>query len=331
VRLFGRKTSDEAANRVFLGAFGKHPGWDDHIEDLGLETEQLIRIKRLLYVEGISGNVDSGAWDKLSEVQRLEGFNHLFLWRMASDVVVGRMWSSMDGKGRTHYPMVVCAQCSGLPLRWVLKQVLPCLEGIKSRCVNTTSAVAVRSIIGDARRGLRQIGQHIEASTEDLGVSGGTLAVLADHPEMGKDHVGLLRILYKIELGMSADSASGGDPAARVVPGSLHIRVPASADSSGDTILLWLSFLFGELDRSNSMILLLPLDGSWVDIVAGEPTIKELFCIRASLEAIPRTSEIPYTLDPDFMDRVEQRIAASQAQGKETSSATSDSPVRRTW
>ena len=47
---------------VGLAAFGKHPGWDDHVEDLGLETESLNLAKTLLYVNGIGGQIDSGAW-----------------------------------------------------------------------------------------------------------------------------------------------------------------------------------------------------------------------------------------------------------------------------
>jgi len=313
---------------MFLAAFGKHPGWDDHIEDLGLETERLIGMKRLLYVEGISGNVDSGAWAKLSETQRLEGFDHLFVSRKASDVVVGRMWSSSDGKGRTRYPMVVCAQCSSLPLSWVLQQVLPRLEHAKNRCVSTTSASAVRSVIDDTRRGLRELAQHIEASPEGLGMPEGTLAALADRPEMGKNYEGLLRILYRIEEWISANDGGGSDTTTRVVPGSFYIRVPACADSPADTIVLWLRFLLGEFDRSDSVILLLPLAESWIDIIVGEPTVKEFYCILASLEAIPRTTDIPYTLAPDFIDRVGRRIAASSLRGKATFPASSDSPPR---
>src|SRR5262249_6263883 len=47
---------------VHVAAFGKHPGWDDHVE-LGLDTTRLAEVRQWLYVEGIAGNVDSGAWD----------------------------------------------------------------------------------------------------------------------------------------------------------------------------------------------------------------------------------------------------------------------------
>ena len=69
-----------------LGAFGKHPGWDDHIDDLGLETDRLVEVRRRLYAEGISSNVDSGAWDKLEDGARLPVFEHLILWLTPDEV-----------------------------------------------------------------------------------------------------------------------------------------------------------------------------------------------------------------------------------------------------
>ncbi len=314
-RLFARKASNEVTNRVFLAAFGKHPGWNDHIDDLGLETDLLVRLKRTLYLDGIGGNVDSGAWEKLTEGQRLEGFDHQFFYYAGRDPVVGRMWSSMDGKGRARYPMVVCAHCSGLPFSWVLDQVLPRLEYMRTRCVNATSSLAVKSILDDARRQLRDLTQQFDVSSSDSGMPEGALAAMARCPEMGKDHIGLLRILYKIEQGMPADSGRDGQPTTRVVQGGLHVRVPACGDSPSKTIRLWLSFLLEELDSSNPLILLLPAGESWIDILMGQPGAKEFYCLRASLEAVPKTTDIPYTLGPGFLERAEKRIAASRAQG----------------
>ena len=55
----------KSAPAAYLSAFGKHPGWNDHIDDLGLDTDALVTAKRLLYVQGISQNIDAGAWDAL--------------------------------------------------------------------------------------------------------------------------------------------------------------------------------------------------------------------------------------------------------------------------
>ena len=71
------KATPGTNKQIFLGAFGKHPGWDDHIEDLGLETASLVQAKTLFYVQGIGGEIDAGAWEKLDDSQRLAAFKHV--------------------------------------------------------------------------------------------------------------------------------------------------------------------------------------------------------------------------------------------------------------
>ncbi|NQU75273.1 MAG: hypothetical protein HQ546_03025, partial [Planctomycetes bacterium] len=135
---------DNAGDKgLFLAAFGKHPGWDDHVEDLGMETDRLVAVKRSLYSGGIAGNIDSGAWDALEGAKGLHGYHHEFIWLSEDDLVVGRMWSSRDGKGRTKYPLVVCAHCRNLATEWVLENILPRLEEIEGECRQTTSAEEV--------------------------------------------------------------------------------------------------------------------------------------------------------------------------------------------
>jgi len=305
---------EEAAPAVHLAAFGKHPGWDDHIEDLGLETGRLIDVKRTLYTHGIAGNINSGAWEKLADNERLEGFRHLFVWHTPRSVVVGRMWSSRDGKGRTRYPMVVCAECAALPLQWIAAEVLPRLEDVEARCVQTTDASDVRSILSDAARTLRLSAQGGAPVPEALTPSPRALAVLADRPEMGPDHQGLHRVLYEIERQMSAFHAGSAD---RTRTGTSmlraqQMRVPACAGTPVAAARLWLSFLLGRLDKATPILLVLPFGEPWLDVIAGGAGAQELYCVRASPEAVPLVTDIPYNLDADFVARVEEEIGASR-------------------
>jgi len=151
----GRRLNPGNGRQVFLGAFGKHPGWDDHVEDLGLESESLIFAKKLIYVEGIGGQIDAGAWEKLDPAQQLPSFKHVFVWHRSGQFLIGRMWSSSDGKGRTRYPMVICAHCVGVPLSWALDQVLPRLESMERACLQTRDAADVRAILARYRNELR--------------------------------------------------------------------------------------------------------------------------------------------------------------------------------
>src|ERR1022692_3057085 len=101
-----RKFSD-SGRYVALAAFGKHPGWDDHIgplpgritvADLGLETESLNLATTVFYVNGIGGQIDSGAWEKLDSTQQLSFFKHVFVWQRSGQILIGRLWSSSDGQ-----------------------------------------------------------------------------------------------------------------------------------------------------------------------------------------------------------------------------------------
>lgn len=235
------------APQISLAAFGKHPGWDDHIEDLGLENEALIQARRVLYSEGLGGNIESGAWDKLEEHQRLAGFGHIAIWRRGSDLLIARIWSSSDGKGRTRYPMVLCAHCAGIPMSWAISEVLPRLEKAQMRCEQTPKAGDVREIVQATRLKLRTALKgslrELTSWTGDDVVQDRELARLAESPQLQAyktepgsppppPRAGLLRILYQVEREMGAFIAGSGkdrkSAMANVRP--QQIRVPACGE-----------------------------------------------------------------------------------------------------
>jgi hypothetical protein len=296
-----------------MAAFGKHPGWDDHIDDIGLETDVLVTVKRILYIQGIGRNIDSGSWDKLEEDQRLEKFGHVFVWCMNGDVVVGRLWSSQDGKGRSSYPMVVCVQCSKLPLPWVLTNILPRLEEIEQACVGTTSADDVQRIIEDARNQIRELAQGCEPERKLKVKRSDVLSKLAELPEMGPDRQGLHRVLYHIDREI-VHAGSGGGKSVELRPAL--IRLPSSAPAEQESALLWISFLLAKFGLNMHILVIMPLRHSWIDIVIGEPTDLHFFCLRASISVVPLTSSIPYTMDSEFLAQTNQLIDDSQSDSK---------------
>jgi hypothetical protein len=287
---------------TFLAAFGKHPGWNDHMDDLGLQSEQLIELRRLLYVQGISGNVDSGAWESLAAEQRLETFRHLMLWRSGGSVVLARLWSSSDGKGRRKYPMIVAAQGDQLPAQWLIDNAGPILERLEGEFVATSDAAAVREGMDRARTELAELSLQAPAAAPDD--PRGPLAALAERPEMGPDHRALCILLYHIERDLAVflrgNRSPGGAPR--------HVRVPVCADSPAAALGLWSRFFESRLDPSAMMLLLAPLDGSWVDLIAGEPSSTQFFCVRARPGVLPLATDIPYNLDPAFISKVEQML-----------------------
>jgi hypothetical protein len=292
---------------IHLGAFGKHPGWNDHIDDLGLESPQLINAKRIFYVQGMSGNIDSGAWDHLSDEDQLKQFRHVFAWRVGDDLIIGRLWSSSDGKGRKRYPMIVCAHCGGLPMPWAFAHILPMLEKIEGECVAATTDSQVRSIIDRAREELRS---QIPGRDGADPAFPNPLATLATRPEMGAELRGLLAILYQVERELAPFRPhSKSDRSMQVAP--RHLRVPACAPTADEAMLLWLRFMLTQLDPNTPLCVIDPLDEQFVDLIVGEPTPTQLFCVRASAHKIPLTTEIPYNLDAEFISRSKGLIASA--------------------
>ena len=112
-KLLGREGGGETP-RLRAAVFGKHPGWADHMEEIGLETPGLVDLRRALYSEGIARVVDSGAWEALDDADRLERIEHTFVRRWKGTLTIGRLWSSEDGRGRKKYPMVVAVERDGL-------------------------------------------------------------------------------------------------------------------------------------------------------------------------------------------------------------------------
>jgi hypothetical protein len=305
-----RKMGQGAGRQVFLGAFGKHPGWDDHIEDIGLETGALVTAKTLLYVQGIGGQIDSGAWEKLDEISSIPEFKHVFIWSRAGQFLVGRMWASSDGKQRKRYPMVVCAHLAGLPLSWAISQVLPRLEELEQSCKAAQTAGEVRSVIATCLNNLRGAAAAAtpEAAT-NRPLSPEQTKLLNQFA--GPEREGLMRILYQIQSQMSA-----------YLPGRLNpktdlsgirpqqIRLPAAAELPGQTLQLWNRFFLSQLDPAAPLLFTLPLQETWLDVTLGEPSAQEIYCLRASPKAMPLASEVPYNLAPEFKTKAAAMVEA---------------------
>ena len=317
-RLRGGRVGAEPS--IHLAAFGKHPGWDDHIPDLGLETGRLIDTKRVLYLEGIGGNISSGAWDELPAEHRLPQFRHVFLSVQDSDWVLGRMWSSTDGKGRSSYPMVVCAECRGAHYRVIGRIVFDRLEALEAKCKATDSGPEVTTLSNAARDDLRSGVAGRAPRVPDAGPD--PITILAGRGELGQDRVGLIRLLYHLDRENAEFRRPSPANTSQKVKSSTwlnrlgkmrpqYARVPACAEHPFDTLALWADFLADQYAPGVPRWVICPLDERWTDLVIGPPSKSEFFCLRASPAKTPLTSDIPYQVDDSLLQQVNSLIEES--------------------
>jgi hypothetical protein len=310
---------------VFLGAFGKHPGWDDHLEensqapDLGLRTPSLVWTKQLLYEQGVGRNIDLGTWEKLEPTRRLEGFQHHFLWHGATGMVCGTMWSSRDGKGRTRYPMVLAAHAIGTHRRWTVASLFPRLEQLRGECQATERAVEVASALERARvdlRGAVADSGRSQSSISDL------LTEFVRHPQFGMDHEGVLRVCYQLEsqVGPFAVGKYSVREARNARPQEL--RVPAAGRDAVSVFICWTQLIRLYVDEAAPVLVIWPEGESWVDILIGEPTPEDFACLRTTPLHHPCVSDVPFNLDPAFRTRTQSRLE-TLVQGDQPKSQTS--------
>jgi hypothetical protein len=286
--------------------FGKHPAWNDHIPELGLEPERLVHFKQELY-EGITGNVDNGQWEKLEKDGQLKPWGHSFLLSGGGEPVAARCWYSRDGKGRDRYPMIAAALCGGMPLEWVSREAFPVLRSLQTQCEAATSADAVRAASAAAAAQLRGRVAAVAGPNADA------LARLASRPEFDPHRTGLLRVIYHLSRDYPADEKRPQSRHAEVRP--VAVRVPPCDDSAPAAAELWSKFFGQRLGDSVEVLCIVPDDLQWLDALIGPTDVSELFCLRAPLPVVPFTSEIPYSLDPRFVQQagnwIESRITAA--------------------
>lgn len=295
--------------RLLLAAFGKHPGWDDHIPGIGLETESLARLKQTLYVEGIGRQIDSGAWEKLEVDKRYDDFNHSFLWLYPDRLVLGLIWSSTDRKGRSKYPMVLCVEGQGIPPAYMVGAVQPGLCRLRDACRATSSPEEVERLCRAAQEQLTAMlagpaaGEHpgftpIEERRQ-----------FVEHADNGPDRLGLLRLLHELSLVPSLISGranDGGDASSRA---SEHLRLPLAARSAADSILLWGGFLVCSVADNVPVLVISRAGETYVEAIVGEPDPGDFFCLQSTPAAQPLVTTIPYQLGPTAPQDLEAVLA----------------------
>jgi hypothetical protein len=93
----------------------------------------------------------------------------------------------------------------------------------------------------------------------------------------------------------------------RILDGGGHLRVPACANAFADAAELWLRFLIERVPptahRQLPIFALQSIGQPWIDILVGRPPVADYYCLLATPAALPKTTDIPYNLDPDFVRR----------------------------
>ena len=282
----------ETNSRLHLAVFGKHPCWNDHMEDLGLTTPSLIQFKRRLYYEGISGRLDCGAWRDLAPESRIETFDHQLLSTGQTGVIFAVLWHSADGGGRAAYPMVAAAHflTSRLPAK--AGPVFEALEQVADDCRHAQDREAV------AQAQTHGLDRLIQAARALVPLSAQTWnreerETFLNHASFGEGGDGFARLFYAFTEYQNLHGSTKNTFCYRVTDGG----------AEAEALTIWQTLMRAQMDTSHSLLAVRCRQQTWVDLLAGEFPSEEFFRLKAKAQEIPLVTDIPYQVPDELKEQ----------------------------
>ena len=264
---------DPLSGRIHVAGFGKHPAWDDHIDDIGLATETLVLTKQLLYSEGIATQLASGAWDQIEKSGQAIEFDHRFVWGRDKQAIIGAIWASADRKGRTRFPMVICAQAGFDGLRAIGLLLAP-IERLGMLCREGKTQERIRDSFNQTYRELN--GAFFPASAGNL---------FSETSDPGENSI--LPDLITLSAGLKSQRPRASAETGRT--GRAHFRLTTISSQVKENLSFWSGFLARHSDSSLPYIIIAANGKRWIDLIVGEPIAGDFFCLRANEIALPAT------------------------------------------
>jgi hypothetical protein len=282
----------ETNSRLHLALFGKHPCWNDHMEDYGLRTPSLVEFKRRLYYEGISGRLDSGAWRDLPPAHRLEAFDHELLWTGPTGVIFAVLWHSADAGGRAAYPMVAAAHflTPRLPA-----QVGPVFETLQQVARDCREAQQRETVAAAQARGVDRLIQAARALVP-MSVQTWDRACREDfinHAGFGSGGDGFARLFYALTEYQNLNPASRNTFCYRVADGG----------AGTESLNLWQTLLRSQLEPSHSLLACRCRTQPWVDMLAGDFPGEEFFRLKAGPGELPLVTDVAYNVPDELKEQ----------------------------
>jgi hypothetical protein len=265
---------DPLDEKIQVAGFGKHPAWDDHIDDMGLKTETLVLTKQYLYSEGIANQLASGAWDQIEKSGNVIEFDHRFVWGRDRQAIVGAIWSSTDRKGRTRFPLVICAQAGFTGARSVDLLFDP-IERLGALCRQAKTQEEIREAFNHAQ----------------MEINYGILPPIDDHlfSRINQlDDQSILPALITLSAGLGNKRSRGQRETSK--SNRTRFRLAVVSSRPKDNLRFWSAYQAAQSAGSLLPCIVIAANGKeWIDLIVGEPVQNDFFCLRANQNALPDT------------------------------------------
>jgi hypothetical protein len=299
---------DPLSARIQVAGFGKHPAWDDHIDDIGLNTESLVLTKQFLYSEGIATQL--GAWNQIEASGSAVEFDHRFVWARDQQAIVGALWSSADRKGRARFPLVICAQADFVGVR-AIDHLFEPVERLGALCRKAKTQEEIREAFNRAQM---ELNYGILPS-----IDGNPFSRITDSTEES-----ILPALITLSAGLRK-RRRGAREAAKT-SGS-HFRLGVISSRAEDNLRFWSAYQAAQRAGAGLPSLIIAANGrGYVDLILGEPLETDFFCLRAGENVLPAT-----WIDIERTEKSKLESEAKDYLRAYKLGLTSSSAPRRSW
>ncbi len=286
-------------SRILLAIFGKHPAWDDHMEDIGIDTPSLADFKRWLYVDGIRSNLDSGAWEQLAEDRRVPAWGHRLLMTGPTGMILAHLWASSDGRGRRAYPMVAATHLPTSRLPVDLGPMFDALDTVRDVCVLAETREGVQAAARYGSGALESAARRLSPLPEE-GPSAEDRGAFLASLETGR--TGFERLLHVLSSELGA--LSPGIKTRRDAPVRARVyRVPVPPSGVEGALLLWHAFFRTQIRPEVIWTAVHAGGAPWADLAVGGLDGDCVFRFRTTPVEVPPLTDIPYNIPPETLER----------------------------
>lgn len=338
-----RLPKDSQTQGLAVSAFGKCPGWRDHIDDpvvVALNTPGLRRVADAFHLQAFQAALRTGKWDELP-VDR--AYYRCFSRLERGSLVVGRLWSSADSSGqRDQFPMALCVDL-GSPDR--LSHTIPeadrwldgpcrTLRELRDRSLAVIEEYAAGGSVSfeeaPARERVRGVVDLLRRRLKS-GLPDGDLwqseerhaaRELVEWSGWGESRLGLHRVLWAVEQAVGP-IAENGEKRARRREKEWRLPAQVRAGDGGKpgamACAAWLELLTRILGDDFPITVLAPAAGGFTDVLLGEPGPDEVLCLKVGpCPAIPLSNEVTpgAGFDEAFRQHADRLLAPWLAEGE---------------
>lgn len=259
-----------------------------------MTSPALIDARRILYAEAIRANIDSGAWERLAPAQRIEAFDHTFLWSLSKrdDILLtGRLLPSRDAKGRDKYPLVLCAEMRAGNALAAVTAAIRRLDALAQECSHALTRTDFIGLLDDARANSASILFLADQAPPVAELVRGFQSAGAAADEC------FARCLYALqrELAPVADRQTAS--------GTGHVRLPIPEMEDAPALCAWVAIIHRWIPELRGVLLIKPRGVPWIDALVPIPLPAQLACIRIGTSLVPLACDVPYNLDPQIIQR----------------------------